>query len=300
MSWAQHCVGTSTPALQDVTTKWPHFKAKWLNSLRNYLQDIGGQIQLHQHGVCKLQRVNDEFIMNEAIAGKKFGPTALRRINYCQMYLNILLLSDIALPSGKLIDPAAYEGDQDALHSFDPGHSVHQNKPNAKAWMEWKKCLHLFCHKDLLHTLKEPLKECIVPPKRYARQWNLLYSEHEDAIYHHTALEYSVHRKLRHDYDQDMEEFVDKLPNDAVPIARRETTHAWIQPRTLITQDLPLEQQHRFRKQSRLYLLGKNSYCKTWFLLSQKRKSGTPYARGNASVPQMGQLQSHKGPSHGS
>ena len=55
VSWAQYCVGTSSPILQDVTTKWPHFESKWLNSLRNYLRDIGGKLCLYHHGVCKLQ-----------------------------------------------------------------------------------------------------------------------------------------------------------------------------------------------------------------------------------------------------
>ena len=41
VSWAQYCVGTSHPVLQDVTTKWPHFESKWLNSLRSYLRDCG-------------------------------------------------------------------------------------------------------------------------------------------------------------------------------------------------------------------------------------------------------------------
>ena len=46
VSWAQHGVGTSAEILQDVTTQWPHFEAKWLKSLRQYLCDIGGEILL--------------------------------------------------------------------------------------------------------------------------------------------------------------------------------------------------------------------------------------------------------------
>ena len=78
VSWAQYCVGTSAPVLQDVTTRWPHFKSKWLSSLRNYLRDIGGQLRLSQPGVGKLQRINDSFIMDVAIHSRKFGPASLR------------------------------------------------------------------------------------------------------------------------------------------------------------------------------------------------------------------------------
>ena len=195
LSWAQYCVGTSTPVLQDVTAKWPHFESKWLNSLQTYLRDIGGQLRLHTHGVNKLQRLNDSFIMDVAITSRKFGPAALRCINYCQMYLNVLLVSDIASPNGRKIDQAAYAGDKQALQSYDSGDSVHQTKPNCKAWAELRKCLRLLCHRNS-PQLKEPLGAWTVQPHEYARDWALLYSATEDAIYSSNDLDYSVHRRL--------------------------------------------------------------------------------------------------------
>ena len=75
--------------------------------------------------------------MDMAIASRKFGPAALKRINYCQMYLNVLLLSDITMPHGKQIEASAYHGDRDALHSVHLGKSVNQTRPNKKAWHEW-------------------------------------------------------------------------------------------------------------------------------------------------------------------
>ena len=68
--------------------------------------------------------------MDKATDSQKFGPAVLCWINYCQMYISVLLLSDITLPNGKCIDDAAYEGDRDALHLFEPGHGVNQTKPN--------------------------------------------------------------------------------------------------------------------------------------------------------------------------
>ena len=123
-------------------------------------------------------------------------------------------------------------------HSSDHGHTVHQHKPNNKAWAEWRRCLHLNCNRDASHTLKVPLGAWTVHSKDYTRQWVLLYSPQEDAIYHHTAFDYSVHRRLRHNYDKDTVEFCDKLPQDAVPIEYRETTHTWIRPSIVTTQDL--------------------------------------------------------------
>ena len=105
--------------------------------------------------------------------------------------------------------------------------------------MEWRRLLHNFCSRDAQHTLKEPLTAWIVKPDVYARKWEFLYSAQEDVIYRYTALDYSVHRKLRHDYDKHTEEFCDVLPDDALPIARRETPHTWIRPQFLPSQDTP-------------------------------------------------------------
>ena len=80
----------------------------------------------------------------------------------------------------------------------------------------------------------------MVQAQDYTRQWVLLYSPQEDAIYHHTAFDYSVHRRLRHDYDKDTVEFCNELPKDAVPIEYRETTHTWTQPSVVTPQDIPI------------------------------------------------------------
>ena len=175
--------------------------------------------------------------MDTALTSRKFGPTALWRINYCRMYLNVLLVSDVTTPDGKCIDMAAYEGNKQALQSYDTGDSVNQSIPNDKAWAEWRQCLNLLCQSTHTHTLKEPLGAWIVQPHEYSRDWALLYSAAEDAIYSSNDIDYSVHRCLRHDYGKDTDEYVDTLPKDAVPIDAKETPHTWIQPRSIVPQD---------------------------------------------------------------
>ena len=124
-------------------------------------------------------------------------------------------------------DGAAYAGDINALHSYNPGHRVHHARPKDKAWAKWKKCLHLFTHHGSQHTLREPLGAWIVPPQEYTRNWILLYSATKDAIYQHTAVDYAVHQSLHHNYDKDTDEFHQDLPPDAVSIELKETPHSW-------------------------------------------------------------------------
>ena len=104
------------------------------------------------------------FLMDAVLSCHKFGPAAIKLINYCRLYLNVILLLDITRPNGRHLDRAAYEGNSTNLLSTRPGHSINQGKPNDKAWMEWRKFLHTLIHRDADLTLKEPMGDWIVEP----------------------------------------------------------------------------------------------------------------------------------------
>ena len=176
VSWAQFCVGTSTPILQYVGSKWPHFEAQWLKALRNYLRDIGGEICLSENYVPTMQRNKDKFLMDLVLSSKKLGPAAIKRINYCRLYQNVVLLSDISSPNGRHLDRAAYEGNFAGMKSTNPGHRVNQKKPNNKAWKEWRKFLHSLVNQDAELTLEEALEDWTVKPQSYSRHWKHLFS----------------------------------------------------------------------------------------------------------------------------
>ena len=64
--------------------------------MRTYLRDVGGRIQMHTNYVQQLQRVNDSYLMDIAISDGRFKAASIKRINYCWMYLNVTLLSQIS------------------------------------------------------------------------------------------------------------------------------------------------------------------------------------------------------------
>ena len=237
VSWAQFCVGAGVPILHDVMTPWPHFESKWLQSLRLYLRDVGGKIRLFDTYVRKLQRINDIHLMDVALSSKRFKPAALKRINYCRMYLNVILLSDITNPNGTHLDDAAYRGEYDDIISHNLGHRVNQAKPNEKAWKVWRKFLHLLCQRDAHHTLRTPLGAWTVPPNEYSHQWRFYFSTTEDRLYHNTALGITSHARLRHDFDREETNVVEHLPRDATPVQVSATQHTWILPSRLPKQD---------------------------------------------------------------
>ena len=133
VSWAQHRVVTSMAILQDVTSKWPHFRAKWPKSLQQYLYNIGGQIQLKNPFKPQLLHQNDMFLMDVALLSNKYKPASLKQINYCHLYLNVTLLSDITCPNGSHLDKAPYDGNLPKLSLGSTGYCcVKETKPNDK------------------------------------------------------------------------------------------------------------------------------------------------------------------------
>ena len=169
--------------------------------------------------------------MDLVLSSKKFGPMAIKRINYCQLYLNVTLMSDITTPNGRHLDKAAYEGNFTCLQSTNPGHRVNQNKPNEKAWREWKKFLHGLVYHDTNLTLKEALEEWTVVPLAYSRSWKHLYSPKHGLLLVRTAVGFLVHTRMQYDFDINPTDFRTTLPPDAVPIEAQQTQHTWIVPR---------------------------------------------------------------------
>ena len=177
--------------------------------------------------------------MDVALASKKFLPASLKHINYCRLYLNVTLLSDITLPDGEHLDQAAYIGDRSQMLSMPRGHTVNQAKPNIKAWQDWRKLLHLLVHRDSKYTLKTPLTTWVVASSAYTRRWKYLYSPTQDLLFTHTAVGFLAHKRLHYDFDKDPIEFTETLPQDAVPVKARSAPHTWIIPRRIAGQTLP-------------------------------------------------------------
>ena len=63
----------------------------------------------------------------------------------------------------------------------------------------------------------------------------------EDSIYRHMAVGYSVHQRIRLDFDKTSENFHETIPPDSVPIDIRETQFTWILPCPLGVQDIILD-----------------------------------------------------------
>ena len=169
MAWHQFSVGTSRPLLEDTSTKLPHLEAKWIASIQSFLNNVDGQLKLGAPFIAPLQHQRDAFIMDVAIQSGKFKPAAMCRLNYCRMHLNVLLLSDIASPCGKEVDPTMYTRVSDDMSSWTDHHGVNQPRPNDKAWKEWNQFLHLVTMSRTSQLLHQPVGKWLVPASQLRR-----------------------------------------------------------------------------------------------------------------------------------
>ena len=142
LSWAHLGTGMDFPLLEWPENHVPHLECAWLQSLRHGLADIGGRIECYETFFHKPRRVHDSHIMDAICAGSNFTALEIRRINGCQLYLQVVLLSDIASPCGRYIDPAYYAGDRTNRPNWPTIQYPRQAKPDQQTWTLWHQALH--------------------------------------------------------------------------------------------------------------------------------------------------------------
>ena len=133
-------LGIGTPFLQDVHTELPHIECKWLASMRSFLAGSNGSLEYLPTYVAPLARSGDAYIMDKVLESNMFTASQIRQINYCRLYLQALLVSDLARAGGRHLDPYFLVGNRHhASSSVSLRHCVTQDRPNTSAWILWKK-----------------------------------------------------------------------------------------------------------------------------------------------------------------
>ena len=102
-----------------------------------------GSLELKGDFVVAKQHAHDIFLVDLAMDSQRFKPAQLKQVNYCRMYLNILVLSDITTAKGDYIDPLMFLGEAQPVITK---HRVNQAKPSAKAWKQWSRLLLMLTH----------------------------------------------------------------------------------------------------------------------------------------------------------
>eukprot|EP00957_Ditylum_brightwellii_P051987 3943285-Ditylum_brightwellii.AAC.1 len=102
VQWAQMCASTSVPVLEQ-GTDISHLEGKWLQSMLQDLQAIGGKIHLINTWLVPTIRVNDKHLKGIFCTSRRIQQQQYSHLNYCCIYLNVTCLLDIAISDERYV-----------------------------------------------------------------------------------------------------------------------------------------------------------------------------------------------------
>ena len=188
--------GLSNCVLED-TRPLAHLKFPWFDTLRQYLHQISGRLQLTDPWRPKRQRVHDTFIMENVLDTKRFTTTELEIINACRLYLQVSRVSDIATINGKRVLTKMLSGEytQEDILEFRTTYTwPHQERPNSVAWKLWTEALtSTICDESgKLHRTLGPWNATM------ESTWKYWISPTNDALFAKTPQGWKSHDITRH------------------------------------------------------------------------------------------------------
>ena len=194
LQWAQHTAGVSFPILKKPETPLPHLESVWFTNLRTFLATHNLSIEVEHPGIIPSQRQNDVFLMDIVIASGKFANHEIRRINYCRLYFNVTLISDITTANGLALRSEIYNG-KSTMDRHSTTHQVYQEKPaDALSWTLWRKACNLLIHHRQTKKLLQPLGDWTVHCQSLHQQ-HYLYSPTTTSIYRQTHQQWYKHQQ---------------------------------------------------------------------------------------------------------
>jgi hypothetical protein len=194
VAWAQLNVGVGFSIFNDVVTSLPHFESEWLRSVRDFLRIVQGRLRLDSAFVPEIQRVNDSFIMDHVLERGDFTRKELRKINYCQLYLQAITVSDISNATGTTLMPGIRSGDYTLWSGVTHYHKTNQAKPDTSTWRLWSRAMSLIA--DPNENLYIPLRQWIPPPHRQRFIRPFYYDPLTDGLYFTRTDCFDYHRRI--------------------------------------------------------------------------------------------------------
>ena len=165
-----------------------------------------------------LQRTNDFFLMDN-IFESHFSQKEIIKINHCRLYLQVLMLSDIATGDGCRVDPNMYNGDITTSRRSNLKWP-RQKKPPPSSWKLWRLAIDTVWSQH--KTIVPPLGAWINTPHQH---WTWRHDRPSNSLYHVTREGgISVHREVlrsarrAHSFFSSHSEQCMTLPITATPV----------------------------------------------------------------------------------
>lgn len=168
--WAQHFAGTSKLIINDHDKNLKYVPAKWILSLRSFLKDINGSLQIYQPLIYPQQRHHDQLIIDVVHNSNDFTSEQIKSINFCRLYLQVSVILDITNEEGTHIQHGAIHGPPETLYSRPKWLYPVQEKPKHQVWTQWLRFLELLAGNN--RKLYTSLGPWLYHAEDLSRIWN--------------------------------------------------------------------------------------------------------------------------------
>jgi hypothetical protein len=111
LAWCQRVSGISHPILEAPSILLPHLETSCFPSLRAYLSDTQSAI------VPSLQRAGKFRLKDRVLECEHFKPRQIRLIKYCQLFLQVHTIANLATAGGTHVDLSFIDGRPSLLSS---------------------------------------------------------------------------------------------------------------------------------------------------------------------------------------
>ncbi len=167
----------------------------WLTSLWEFLSLNNNIVISRMDGLhsreCRFQ--GDDFLMKRILHATDLSGDTLRLFNYCRIYLQVELISDIVTADGKSIRHGIWAGQFTDEHRQSPKTSwITQPRPTEKAWSIWRLTL-----QRVFGTTSDGKFACALPTLHRTKDWTWEYDIATQRLYRkldNSTSEYSVSR----------------------------------------------------------------------------------------------------------
>jgi hypothetical protein len=141
-----------------------------------------GQIEIDNATVPAKERAHDWHIMDAVLQSGMFTAKAIKQVNYCRLYLQVVTISDVATARGDKLDPYMLRGVVNhSTSSVTKWHAFHQERPPESAWKLWRQANRLWSDQD--GTLKQKLDPWTVPLNTARRHWQAYCNCDQSMLY---------------------------------------------------------------------------------------------------------------------
>jgi hypothetical protein len=130
----QYNAGVGYHILENTQLHLPHLEGVWIPTVREYLTDINGSLQISTATIQPLQRQGDKYIMDLVLASNLFKARDMKFLNYCRLYLQVLTLSDMYNAQGNALAVGIYDGYPSHTQSWSTLLEPFQERPNSQVW----------------------------------------------------------------------------------------------------------------------------------------------------------------------